>query len=156
EAWNVNDAGWRELPTEIAAYQTGEERPSAQMGTMYQFKRLHSPRLLKYNPFLSGITNVWSAWKCYQLNEFGSTLLEAEVIFNAEGELSARAERKLNSEGRRANKIVYQLPRPPPENWQTVAMPDTTNYLRLNLAGPIDLSRCDFIAFYLDAPAAEV
>src|SRR5262249_507480 len=99
-SWAVNDAGWREWPTEVNSYRTAVQGLIPRKGTLvYQYQRLSSPRWLKSNRYLPGATNVWMAWTCSELNDSGKTLFESEEIFNAEGEASTVVAHKLNSQG---------------------------------------------------------
>jgi hypothetical protein len=153
--WSVNDAGWREWPTQIEGRQaaTGTQLDTEAAG-QHLFRLLHEPRLLEANPYLPGDTNLWTAWTSTELNGQAGSLFDAEMILDAQGRISASNARKINSIGRSADKIAYQLPRPVPETWRAVAGQPGRQVLRLNSAGPENLSPFDFIAFYMDAPAA--
>ncbi|MGA2864839.1 MAG: hypothetical protein ABSF95_10165 [Verrucomicrobiota bacterium] len=150
--WSVNDAGWREWPTGVKAYQIVAQGPGPAAGTAVNlFRRLYAPRLLKQNRHLPGVTNVWMAWPSADFNAAGAKLFESEITLDARGELSTLVARKLNSRGQPGTKIVYQLP--PPDLWRTASPPQGAHHLSLNLGGPQDLSGCDFVGFYLEAPA---
>lgn len=153
--WSVNDAGWREWPTQIQCRQaaTGTQLDSAGAG-QYLFRLLNEPRILQDNPYLPGVTNLWTAWTSTTLNERARPLVDTETILDAQGRISASHARKINGIGRPADKIAYQLPRPVAETWRAIAAQPGLQVLRLNLTGPENLSPFDFIAFYLDAPAA--
>jgi hypothetical protein len=155
--WSVNDAGWREWPTGVRSYQLAAGGPALAGAVNSHVARVfRSPRWLKHNRYLPGATNVWLAWSSANFDAFGNKLFESELIFDAGGQLSTRVDHKLTSQGRPATKLVYGLPRPPPGMWRTVDWPSRTNHLEVHLGGPQDLSECDFIGFYLDAPAAIV
>jgi len=149
EAWNVNDVGWREWPTEANTFRRAIA--SNEGAAFYRSRRLHSPCWIKVNRYLPDSTNVWVQWTAVQLNDRGETLFESESIFDAAGEPGAYAAHKINAGRRSADKLVYQLPYPAPEDWLSVAESQEPA-VRVRLSGPQDLSRCDFIGFYLDAP----
>ncbi len=152
--WKVNDAGWREWPTEVNTYRP--EDTSAGIGTnFYLSLQLHSPRWVKTNRFMPGITNAWTEWTGTELDDRRKRLFESEIIFNAEGEPSAHVAHKVNGQGQQADKVVYQLPYPRGEDWQTIGGTQAADHLRVDLSGPQDLSSCDFVALYLDHPAGE-
>jgi hypothetical protein len=153
-SWRVNDAGWREWPTQVHGHQATTESQLDMEGTgRYLFRHLHEPRLLQQNPHLPGVPGFWLAWTSTELNENGKRLFDAETLFDARGNASTIVARKINRLGQPAAKIAYQLPLPAPEAWQAVAQSSGVETLRLRLAGSEDLSGCDFLAFYLDAPA---
>jgi hypothetical protein len=150
ETWKVNDVGWRDWPTEANTFR---RRPSPQGGGgFYRSRRLHSPCWLKINHYLPDCTNVWVQWTATELNDRSETLFESQTIFNAAGEASTYVAHKVNGQGRPADKIVYQLPYPVTEDWRSIGQLEAPD-VRIGLAGPQDLSSCDFIGFYLDAPA---
>jgi hypothetical protein len=151
--WSVNDVGWREWPTGLRAYQLVARGPGAATRTATNlFRRLYAPRLLRQNRHLPGVTNVWMAWPCADFNAAGAKLFESEIILDARGELSTLVARKLNSRGQQGNKIVYQMPPPPPDLWRTASPSQGADQLKLNLGGSQDLSGCDFLGFYLETP----
>ncbi|MEO8428021.1 MAG: hypothetical protein ABI651_13000, partial [Verrucomicrobiota bacterium] len=151
--WSVNEAGWREWPTQIRARQAASESQldSDEPGH-YPFRRLHDPRFIQRNPFLPGLTNFWTAWISTELNEEGKPLFDVETISDAQGTVCVSEARKVNSRGEPAVKLAYQLPPPAPESWRALAAAPGSDVLRLAIAGPEDFSPFDFIAFYLEAP----
>jgi hypothetical protein len=151
--WNVNDAGWREWPTEVNGFQLALQEPSQQNArNMYHFRRLSAPRWFERNPYLPGVTNAWMEWTSTEFDDTGKALCESSTVFDAAGESSAFVAHKVNSQGRKADKIVYHIPTPLQEEWQTLAGTPGAPSLRVNLGGLQNLSACDFLAFYLDAP----
>ena len=155
--WSVNDAGWREWPTKASSYQLAPGRGPGGMAAATASNLvsvLRSPRWLRQNPHLPGVTDVWMAWTEARFNAAGAKLFESELILDARGELSALLEHKRTSHGRAATKAVYALPRPPEGLWRGLSPPAGSDHLDLSLSGPQDLSGCDFIGFYLEAPAS--
>ncbi len=151
-AWEVNSRGWREWPTEIRGLQaTTESRIETEGGSHYFFRRLHDPRILRENPHLPGVTNVWTAWTRTELRENGQPVLQAEAIMDALGEVITTIAKQANSRGGAAWRITFRLPLPTPDDWRVVVDEQGRAVLPLNLSGPTDLAPYDFVAFYLDA-----
>jgi hypothetical protein len=154
-SWRVNESASLEWPTRIEGRQATINNPLKLTGTSeYVFRRLHNPRLLQQNPYLPGVTNCWTAWTSTELNEEGKSLFDGEVVLDGQGSFSASDVRKINSKGRPAAKIAYQLPLPAPETWRSVVATPGAGDVNLNVGGPEDFSPFDFVAFYLDAPTS--
>ena len=154
-SWSVNESGWLEWPTQIEGRQPTIASLLKSPGTSeYLFRRVHEPRFLQQNPYLPGVTNCWMTWTSTELNERGTPLFDGESILDGQGRISASHVRKVNSEGRPAEKITYGLPLPAPETWRSATAPAAAAGLYLNVAGPEDFSPFDFVAFYLDAPTS--
>ncbi|MGO9203690.1 MAG: hypothetical protein ACLQM8_24485 [Limisphaerales bacterium] len=152
-AWGINETGWRELPTEAHIYQLDASGSRTKGDAGFRLvRRLSTPRFLKENRHLPGVTNVWLAWSGTDFNGAGVRLFESDRIQDAQGELSTLVTHKPNSLGQPGSKTVYCLPRPSPGEWRTVGAPAGTEPARLGLGGPDDLSGCDFVAFYAQVP----
>jgi hypothetical protein len=154
-SWSVNESGWRESPTRVLGREAATEGPvDREASGEYSFRTVHEPRVLAHNPYLPGVTNVWTAWTSTELSADGRPLFDIETILDAAGKSSTTVARRINSRGRPADKITFQLPLPDPQSWRALTGQPGGQTVRMNLAGPEDFSPLDFIAFYLDASGA--
>jgi hypothetical protein len=154
-SWSVNELAWLEWPTQIDGRQATIQNQLKLAGSgEYLFRRVHDPRVLQQNPYLPGVTNCWTAWTTTELNERGEPLFDGETVLDGQGSISASDVQKVNSHGRPAGRITYQLPLPAAETWRSSVTPTGSGGLQLTLAGPGDLSPFDFVAFYLDTPTS--
>jgi hypothetical protein len=150
--WSVNETGWREWPTAVTGFQRANDNPfdETESGS-YCFRRLRMPRIVRDNPHLPGVTNVWAAWTSAELDDTGRALFETDLFLDARGDAVVSRAAKHNSRGRPAVNFAYGLPAPAPEAWPVMTVVEDERRHRLNPEGPVDLSSADFIAFYLDA-----
>jgi hypothetical protein len=149
--WSVNNTGWREWPTGVNGFQRADDDLfDVAESDSYCFRRLRKPRIVRDNPHLPGVTNVWSAWTSAELDDTGRVLFETELFLDARGDTLVSRAAKHNSRGRPAVNIAYGMPTPAPESWPLMAVVDGERGHRLNPEGPVDLSSADFIGFYLD------
>jgi hypothetical protein len=152
-AWSVNETGWREWPTAVDGFQRASNDPLDDAeSSSYLFRRLRMPRIVRDNPHLPGVTNVWAAWTSAELDDTGRVLFETEMFLDARGDALVTRAAKRNSHGRAASKFAYRLPSPTPDAWPLMTVVEDGRRHQLNPEGPVDLSSCDFIGFYLDTP----
>jgi hypothetical protein len=92
----INDSGRRDFATQIEISDTN--------GLL---RRVHTPRILETNVYLPGRANVWTAWTASELDRDGHELFQSELIYDAQGRLSATKTSKGGS--KTSTKIVYDV-----------------------------------------------
>jgi hypothetical protein len=147
----VNTSGRREWVTEIDGIKSALEEIQPVEVRRYFFRRIHQPAQHEENPYLPGVSNVWTSWVMSELKPDGEKLFDSEVFYDAQGCLSVTKTTKVTSGGQPGTRIAYRLPELNPSALKPVTLAGESTTIPVELGGATNLAPADFVYLYLDA-----
>ena len=149
-AFAVNESG-REFPTEIEGIKASAEELDPLGVRKSFFRTSRFPALRESNPYMPGVTNVWTSWITTESKPDGTRSFDSETLYDAQGRLAVSRAAKSTSSGRSGSKMVFQLTDLPVGSLTLRNLAAGPQRFPVDLGGQQDFSGSDFLVLHISS-----